>query len=146
MFTGACTGSTAGGIKIFRLAIIASTVMQHFKRVIYPSGIFPIRYGGVPIGDDVVASVMSFFFLYFLTFIAVAVVLSLMGYDFVTAFAASASCLTSVGASVGPILGAAGHYGPLTDQALWLLAFTMVVGRLELFTVYVLLLPRFWRH
>ena len=88
---------------------------------------------------------MSFFFLYFLTFIVVAVVLSIMGYDFITAFSASVACLTGVGASVGPVLGAAGHYGPLKDEALWLLAFTMVVGRLELFTVYVLLLPRFWR-
>ncbi len=145
MFLGACTGSTAGGIKIFRIAIIAATVLQHFKRVIYPHGVFPIRYGGVPIGDDVVASVMSFLFLYVLTFIAVAITLSLMGYDFLTAFSAAIACLTGVGASVGPVLGVAGHYGPLKDEALWLLAFTMLVGRLELFTVYVLLLPRFWR-
>jgi trk system potassium uptake protein TrkH len=146
MFIGACTGSTAGGIKIFRVAIVAATIKQHLKRVIYPNGVFPIRYGGVPIGDDVAASVMSFLFLYMLTFIAVAVILSVMGYDFLTAFSASVACLTSVGASMGPILGVAGHYGPLKDEALWLLAFTMVVGRLELLTVYVLLLPRFWRR
>jgi trk system potassium uptake protein TrkH len=145
MFLGACTGSTAGGLKTFRVAIVAAAIMQHVKRMIYPNGIFPIRYGGRPIGDDVVASVMSFLFLYLLTFIVVAVALNIMGYDAKTALSAAIACLAGVGPALGDTVGPAGHYGPLKDAALWLLSFAMLVGRLELFTIYVLLLPRFWR-
>lgn len=146
MFLGACTGSTAGGLKTFRLAIIGAVIVQHLKRLIYPNGVFRIRYGGTPIGDDVVASVMSFLFLYLLTFIAVAVALSVMGYDTLTALSAAVACLAGVGPALGATVGPAGHYGPLNDAALWLLSFAMLVGRLELFTVFVLLLPRFWRQ
>jgi trk system potassium uptake protein TrkH len=145
MFLGGCTGSTAGGLKIFRLAILGTTVVQHLKRIIYPHGVFPIRYGGKPVGDDVVAAVMSFLFLYLLTFAAVALLLNSMGLDFKTAFSATIACLASVGPGLGSIVGPAGNFSTLDDAALWLLAFAMLVGRLELFTVYVLLLPRFWR-
>lgn len=144
MFLGACTGSTAGGLKTFRLAIVGGTIVQHLKRTIYPRGVFPVRYGGKPIGDDVAASVMSFLFLYLLTFVVVALSLNVMGYDFKTAYSASIACLANVGPGLGPIVGPAGNFASLDDAALWLLAFAMLVGRLELFTVYVLLLPRFW--
>ncbi len=145
MFLGGCMGSTTGGIKAFRIAIIGSAMLQHFKRVVYPHGVFPIRYGGKPVSDDVVASVMSFLFLYLLTFAGVGLALNLMGYDFKTAFSATIACLSNVGPGLGPIVGPVGNYSTLSEPALWFLSFAMLVGRLELFTIYVLVLPRFWR-
>jgi trk system potassium uptake protein TrkH len=146
MFLGGCTGSTSGGLKTFRIAIISAMILQHLKRIVYPHGVFPVRYGRKPVADEVVAAVMSFLFLYLMTFIAIAIALSLMGYDFKTAFSATIACVANVGPGLGPIVGPAGNFSTMNDGALWLLSFAMLVGRLELFTVYVLLLPRFWRR
>lgn len=145
MFLGGCTGSTAGGLKTFRLAIVGSTLAQHIRRVVYPNGVFPIRFGTTVVGDEVVASVMSFLFLYIATFVAVSIVLNGMGYDLHTAVSAAITCLANVGPGLGTIVGPAGNFAPLNDAAIWLLSFAMLVGRLELFTIFVLLLPRFWR-
>jgi trk system potassium uptake protein TrkH len=146
LFLGGCTGSTSGGLKTFRIAIIGATLGQHLRRIIFPHGVFPVRYGGKPVGDDVVAAVMSFLFLYLLTFIAIAVALNVLGYDFKTAISATIACVANVGPGLGPIVGPAGNFSAMNDAALWLLAFAMLVGRLELFTVYVVLLPRFWQR
>lgn len=144
MFIGGCTGSTAGGLKALRIAILAKALRQHLKRITFRNGVFPLRYGGAPIADDVVASVLSFVGLFFLSFLVIGVILSMMGLDLVTAFSASVSCLSNVGPGLGPVIGPSANYGSLPDPALWLLTFTMMLGRLEILTVLVLFLPRFW--
>lgn len=144
MFLGGCTGSTAGGLKALRIAITAKAIRQHLKRISFRAGVFPLRYGGTPVADDVVASVLGFVFLYLLTFLLVGVALNMMGLDLRTAFSAAIACLANVGPGLGPVVGPASNYGSLPDPALWLLTATMMLGRLEILTVLVLFLPRFW--
>ncbi|MFG1464967.1 TrkH family potassium uptake protein [Xanthobacter sp. DSM 24535] len=144
MFLGGCTGSTSGGLKALRIAITAKAIRQHLKRISYPNGLFPIRYGGAPVADDIVASVLGFVFLYFATFCIVAAVLNCMGLDVRTALSATIACLANVGPGLGPIVGPASNYAGLPEGALVLLTLAMLLGRLEILTVLVLLLPRFW--
>ncbi|GGF79329.1 Trk system potassium uptake protein [Azorhizobium oxalatiphilum] len=144
MFLGGCTGSTAGGLKTLRLLIAMKAVRQHLKRISYRNGVFPIRYGGASVSDEVVASVLGFIFLYVATFAVAGVILSLMGLDLRTAFSASIASLSNVGPGLGPIVGPATTYANLPDPAVALLTFVMLLGRLEILTVLVLTLPRFW--
>ncbi|MCS0495435.1 TrkH family potassium uptake protein [Ancylobacter mangrovi] len=146
MFLGACTGSTAGGMKSFRIAILGSALGQHLRRIIYPNGVFPVRYGGKPIGDDVVASVLSFAFLYLATFLVIGIVVNALGFDLITSFSASITALANVGPGLGPVVGPSQNFASLPDHVIWLLSFAMLLGRLELFTVLVLFLPSFWRR
>ncbi|MFG1300937.1 TrkH family potassium uptake protein [Xanthobacter sp. V3C-3] len=144
MFLGGCTGSTSGGLKALRLAITAKAIRQHLKAISFRNGVFPLRYGGAPVADDVVTSVLSFVFLYLLTFFLVGVALNLIGLDLRTAFSAAIACLANVGPGLGPVVGPASNYGSLPDSALWVLTAAMLLGRLEILTVLVLFLPRFW--
>jgi len=146
LFLGGCTGSTSGGMKSFRIAILGSALSQHLKRIIYPNGVFPVRYGGQPIGDDVVASVLAFAFLYLACFMIVGIVINAVGFDMTTALSASIATLGNVGPGLGPVVGPAQNFAALPDRVTWLLSFGMLVGRLELFTVLVLFLPSFWRR
>ncbi|MDD9910012.1 MAG: TrkH family potassium uptake protein [Ahrensia sp.] len=145
MFIGGCAGSTSCGIKIFRFQVLFSTLRQHIARVLYPHGVFTQRYNGKPISNDVVSAVISFFFLYIFTFAVSATALSLVGVDPVTALSGAGSAISNVGPGLGAIIGPAGNYEPLPDAAKWILSATMLIGRLELFTVLVMLSPRFWR-
>lgn len=146
MFLGGCTGSTAGGLKALRIAITGKAIRQHLKRVSFKNGVFPLRYGGAPVPDDVVASVLGFVFLYVLTFLVVGIVLTLMGLDLTTAYSAAIACLANVGPGLGPIVGPSGNYASLPDASLWVLILAMMMGRLEILTVLVLVLPRFWQR
>nr|WP_245404699.1 TrkH family potassium uptake protein [Ancylobacter gelatini] len=146
LFLGACTGSTAGGMKMFRIAILGSALSQHLKRIIYPNGVFPVRYNGAPIGDDVVASVLSFAFLYMATFMAIALVINTLGFDLITSFSAAITAVANVGPGLGPVIGPAQNFAALPDHVIWLLSLGMLMGRLELFTVLVLFLPSLWRR
>ncbi len=145
MFIGGCAGSTSCGIKIFRFQVLFQNVRQHLGRVLYPNGIFIQRFNGRPIADDVVSAVMSFFFLYMLTFAISASALALAGVDTLTALSGAGSAISNVGPGLGAIIGPAGNYQSLDDLPKWILAATMLIGRLELFTVLVMLSPRFWR-
>ncbi len=145
MFIGGCAGSTSCGIKIFRFQVLFQTLWQHLARIIFPHGIFLQRFNGRPIGDDVVSAVLGFFFLYLLTFAVSAMALSICGVDPLTALSGAGSAISNVGPGLGAIIGPAGNYQPLDDLPKWILAITMLIGRLELFTVLVLLSPRFWR-
>ena len=145
MFIGGCAGSTSCGIKIFRFQVLFQNVRQHLARVLYPHGIFTQKFNGRPISEDVTSAVMSFFFLYILTFAVSAMALSIVGVDTVTALSGAGSAISNVGPGLGAIIGPAGTYKDLSDAAKWILAITMLLGRLELFTVLVLLSPRFWR-
>lgn len=145
MFVGGCTGSTAGGVKIFRYEVMAAMLRVHMLRLIYPRGMFPRAYAGRPLTDEVVNSVVVFFSLYFLCYGALTIALMGFGLDFLTSASGAVSALSNVGPGLGPQIGPVGHYGSLPEGALWLLAFGMLLGRLDLFTVLVLFLPRFWR-
>jgi len=144
MFLGGCTGSTSGGLKAMRVAITGKAIRQHFKRIAFRSGVFPLRYGGAPVEDDVVASVLSFVFLYLLTFLIVGIALNMIGLDLTSAFSAAIACLANVGPGLGPVVGPSSNYSSLPDSAVWVLTLAMMLGRLEILTVLVLFLPRFW--
>ncbi len=145
MSVGGCTGSTAGGIKAFRFAVLYAVARVQIHRLLQPSGVFPALYGDRPITDATATSVLAFVFLFALAFALVAVGLGLMGLDYLTAMSASLTALANVGPGLGPEIGPAGNFAGLPDAAKWLLAFAMLLGRLELFTVLVLFVPAFWR-
>lgn len=143
---GGCAGSTACGMKIFRVQVALKTVSQHVRRLAYPHGVFVMRYNGRPVDGSVVSAVMSFIFLYFLLIGVLAVALMAMDLDPLTAFSGAATAIANVGPGLGDVIGPDGNFSPLPDLAKWLLALAMLVGRLELFTVLVLILPRFWQR
>lgn len=145
MFVGGCTGSTSGGIKIFRFEVMAAMLRAHFLRLLYPRGVFPRTYDGRPLPDEVIGSVVAFFTVFFLCYSACTVILMAFGLDFLTSASGAVTALSNVGPGLGEIIGPAGSFEPLPDGAKWLLSFAMLLGRLELFTVLVLFVPRFWR-
>lgn len=143
---GGCTGSTSGGVKIFRFQILYETAKMQLNRLMHPHGVFVPRYNNRPISQEISASVMSFIILFGASFSLLAVILSFYGLDFVTAMSAAAQSLANVGPGLGPEVGPAGNYSGLPDGAKWWLATAMIVGRLELFTALVLLTVTFWRN
>ena len=145
MFIGGCAGSTSCGIKIFRFMVLFEAIRQHINQVMYPHGIFRPQFNGRPIDQRVITSVMSFMFLYVISFGAIAIALILTGLDTTTALSGAGSAISNVGPGLGSVIGPAGNYASLNDTAKWTLAAGMLLGRLELFTIMVLLLPRFWR-
>lgn len=144
-FLGGCTGSTSGGIKIFRFEILAIMLKAHFMRLLYPRGVFPPAYGGKLIDEEVIGSVVAFFSVFFISYSGLTILLMALGLDFLTSASGAVTALSNVGPGLGPIIGPAGNFAPLPDGAKWLLSFAMMLGRLELFTVLVLFVPRFWR-
>ncbi|MDF1608766.1 TrkH family potassium uptake protein [Hoeflea sp. YIM 152468] len=145
MFVGGCAGSTSCGIKIFRFQVLLEAVRQHISQVMYPNGVFRTHFNGKPIQDRVVASVMSFFFLFMAAFVVLSILLRLTGLDTLSALSGAGTALSNVGPGLGEIIGPSGNFQPLSDVQKWLLSAGMLLGRLELFTVLVLFLPRFWR-
>ncbi len=145
MFIGGCAGSTTCGIKIFRLQILYETATAQIRRLVQPHGIFIPYYNRSPITDEVAMSVMSFFFFYVLVYIVLALGLSLLGLDFLTALSGAATAISNVGPGLGPVIGPNGTFTTLPDAAKWLLSAGMLLGRLELFTILVLFAPAFWK-
>ncbi|MCZ4262231.1 TrkH family potassium uptake protein [Limimaricola sp. G21655-S1] len=141
---GGCTGSTAGGVKIMRWIILSRSIGSCARQLLHPSGIFPIRYEGRSVKDDVISGVAAFFTFFALTVFGLAVALALIGLDPVTAITGALTAVTNVGPGLGPIIGPAGNFAPLPDLAKWLLSFGMYAGRLEMLTVFVLLTRLFW--
>jgi trk system potassium uptake protein TrkH len=144
-FVGACTGSTSGGIKIFRFQVMLTVLTTMLKRLVHPRAIFPREYEDKALTPDVIESVFVFVVVFIATVGALALVLGLTGLDFVTSISAAATAVANVGPGLGPIVGPVGNFAPLPEEAKWALSFGMLVGRLELFTVLVLLMPSFWR-
>ena len=142
---GGCTGATAGGIKIYRLETLYLTLKAQIRRIIQPHGLFEPYYAGKPLPEAVVNSVLGFFFLFTLTFVVLALGLGAMGLDFLTTVSGVATAMGNVGPGLGAVIGPEGNFASLPDGAKWLLALGMLLGRLELYTVIVLLVPAFWR-
>ena len=145
MFIGGCAGSTSCGIKIFRFQVLFAEVRERLSRVLYPHGVFVKRFNGRPLDPRVPLAVTTFIFLYLATFAVLSIALQLTGLDLLTAVSGAGSAISNVGPGLGDIIGPAGNYQSLNDTAKWLLSLGMLLGRLELFTVLVLFLPRFWR-
>lgn len=145
MFVGGCAGSTTCGVKVFRFQILYAAARAQIDRLIQPHGVFVAYYNRRPITEQVMDSVMAFFFIYAVTFAAVALALGIIGLDMVTATSAAATAISNVGPGLGHIIGPAGTFAPLPDAAKWVLSFGMLLGRLEFFTVLVLFIPAFWR-
>ena len=143
---GGCTGSTAAGIKIMRLQIMSRMFTQHAARVAYPNGVFNPSFNGQRLEDSVIASAMSFLFLYMLVAILMGTVISNMGVDPITALSGTVAILSNVGPGLGPIIGPAGNFGSLPESAIWLFSLGMMMGRVEFFVFLVLFLPDFWRN
>lgn len=146
MFVGGCAGSTSCGIKIFRFQVLFSTAKAQFQRLLQPHGIFVPHYNHRPIQDDIIQSVMNFFFLFIAVFVTLTLLLGMLGLDYMTAITGAATAICNVGPAMGPIIGPSGTFAPLPDSAKWLLSAGMLFGRLEIFTVLVLFLPSFWRN
>jgi trk system potassium uptake protein TrkH len=145
-FAGGCTGSTSGGIKALRFELVLSFIWHQILRLCRPRAIFPLTYRGRPLELEVVRSAMTFFALYIGTFFVLTLSLSAIGLDGVTAITGAATALGNVGPGLGDIIGPAGNFAPLPDSAKWVLSIGMLLGRLELLTLLVLLLPAFWKR
>jgi trk system potassium uptake protein TrkH len=140
-FVGGCAGSTAGGMKVARWQMLVRQGLREIRQLVHPKGQFVVKVGGKRVSESVVISVGGFATLYVLCFLAMALALAATGVDIVTAFSAIATCINNL----GPGLGLVGtHFRDLADGAVWLCSFAMILGRLEVFTVLVLLTPQFW--
>ncbi len=146
MMIGACSGSTAGGLKIFRIQICFALLKNQIMRLIHPSGVFVQRYNQRPVNEDIVRSVVAFGLTYILTIILIAGSLSAMGLDPVTSISGSITAVANVGPGMGDVIGPTGNFAPLPDTAKWILSFGMLMGRLEILTILVLFFPAFWRR
>jgi trk system potassium uptake protein TrkH len=140
-----CSGSTAGGPKVFRYQLLLSSIASEVRYLHSPHAVHVLRYQERRVSPEVIDSVAGFFMLFFLTLGVGSVALVLMGLDPVTAISGVATCMSNVGPGLGPIIGPAGNFATLPDGAKWVLSFMMLAGRLELLTVYVLFTAAFWR-
>jgi trk system potassium uptake protein TrkH len=145
MFIGGCAGSTTCGIKIFRIQILYKFVINQLKKIIYPRGIFVIKYEKNNVDDKFLASIISFIYLYILIFFFITALLSLTGLDFITSISGAATSISNVGPGLGSIIGSNGNFSTLPDASKWILTAGMILGRLELFAILVLFLPSFWK-
>ncbi len=146
MFIGGCGGSTTCGIKVFRLQVLAATVKVQVHRLLRPHAVVLAYYNRRPVASEVMDSVMGFFYLYILGFVMIAILLGLSGLDFVTALSGAATSISNVGPGLGEVIGAEGNFSSLPDSAKWIMSFAMLLGRLEIFTVLVMLNPEFWKR
>jgi trk system potassium uptake protein TrkH len=141
-FIGGCAGSTAGGMKVIRFILLYRQSVREIQRLVHPRAILPVMVGGQAASSTVMDAVWGFFFLYIASFAVMTVLLTATGLDEITAYSAVAACITNL----GPALGEAGmNYASLNDTAKVILSFAMLLGRLEIYTLLVLLTPAFWR-
>jgi len=146
MFIGGCAGSTTGGLKIFRFQILFKYIVLHLKKMLQPHMVISAQFNGKKVPDSTYESVMTFFFIYIITFASSALLLSFSGIDFLTCISAAASAISNVGPGLGEMIGPEGDYSSLTDYSKLVLTLTMFLGRLEMLTIFVLLLPSFWKN
>ena len=144
MFLGGSAGSTAGGIKVVRHLLIIKNGFLEFKRTLHPSAVIPTRYNNKMVKERVIYNIIAFFVLYMLLFIIGALVLGLIGLDFISAIGGAASSLGNVGPALGS-LSPLNNFNSLADIGKWWCCFLMLTGRLELFTVLILFTPYFWK-
>lgn len=144
MIMGGSAGSTTCGIKMFRLKIMFETINSYLKNLIQPNGVFLPYYGKKSISQDVSISVIGYLVVFLFTLLIFTIIFSALGYDIVTALSAASSALSCVGPGIGEIIGPNSNYGDVSTSFKWVFTFGMLIGRLEIFTVLVLLSPSFW--
>lgn len=142
-FVGGCAGSTAGGMKVIRALLLFKQGKREIFRLVHPDALMPIKVGGKPMADTVLSAVWGFFSLYVLSFAVLSLTISATGIDFITGFSAVAACLNNLGPGLGEV---AQNYSDLPTAAKWVLCLAMLLGRLELFTLIVLMSRTFWRN
>lgn len=143
-FAGGCAGSTAGGIKVYRVLLIFRQGFREVKRLIHPNGVFHIKLGGQIVSNRIIDAVWGFFAVYITFFLLITcLILATTDLDFLTAFSAVGACLNNLGPGLGDV---ALNYQSLDGLTKWLLIFTMLMGRLEIFTLLVILTPSYWKH
>ena len=145
MFLGGSSGSTSGGVKVVRQLLLIRNGFMEFKRSLHPNAVIPVRYNGKTVSGDIVFNVLGFFILYMISFIIGALGFSLLGLDFESAIGVAASSLGNVGPALGEF-GPAHNFHEMPQIGKWWASFLMLIGRLELFTVLILLTPFFWRN
>lgn len=144
MFIGGCTGSTAGGLKVSRFVLLLNVVRREFQQMAEKRGVFAVRLGGRPVGEETIRSLLSLVHLAFLINFASCLLLTAVGVDVLTAISAVAASMFNIGPGLGGV-GPTEHYGHLPSLAKWVLSFCMLAGRLEFYTLLVILTPAFWR-
>jgi trk system potassium uptake protein TrkH len=142
-FMGGCAGSTGGGMKVVRVLIVLKQGLREIQRLIHPNAIIHVKLGSSPIPDRVAEAVWGFFSVYTLVFMVMMIALLATGLDQVTAWSAVGATLNNLGPGLGDV---AAHYGDINTTAKWILCFSMLLGRLEVFTLLVLFTPMFWRN
>lgn len=143
-FVGGCTGSTSGGIKIYRFQVLGRLAHSFLAKMVRPSRVMSVLYHGRRVEDDVAYAILAFMAVLLFSLAASTLALTYFGIDLVTALTASATCITNVGPGLGMIVGPAGNFSTIPDGAKCILAAMMILGRLEFFTMLVLLVPDFW--
>ncbi|CAL2076340.1 TrkH family potassium uptake protein [Tenacibaculum sp. 190524A02b] len=143
-FLGGSAGSTSGGVKIVRHIVMLKNSFLEFKKSLHPNAIIPVRYDGKAVNQNIVFNILSFFVLYMLIFIVGTVILAFFGLDIKSALGACASSLGNIGPAIGSV-SPVDNFSHLSTGAKWFCSFLMLIGRLELFTVLILLTPFFWR-
>lgn len=141
----ACSGSTGGGIKMMRAIILYKQVYREVARSLHPNAVLPLRLGKQAVSEGVLHAVLAFSFMYMVCLVSLTLVLSASGLDLITAFSAVVACVNNTGPGLGAV-GPAGNYQGLSDFQTWVLSFGMILGRLEIFTLLVVLTPAFWRR
>lgn len=142
-FVGGCAASTGGGMKVIRVLLILKQGQREIRRLIHPNAVIPVKLGREPIPDRILEAVWGFFSVYIMVFVLMMIILLGTGLDQVTAWSAVGATLNNLGPGLGDV---ATHYGDLNDPAKWVLTFSMLLGRLEVFTLLVLFTPAFWKR
>ena len=141
----ACSGSTGGGIKMIRAMILYKQVHRELVRAMHPHSVYPARVAGSPVGQNIVAAVMAFGFIYMVSIVTLTLLMSASGMDILTGFSAVVACINNTGPGLN-LVGPASNFSVLSDFQTWLCSFAMLLGRLEIFTLLVVITPSFWRR
>jgi trk system potassium uptake protein TrkH len=142
-FMGGCGGSTGGGMKAVRIMLMAKQGVRELSQLVHPNAVIPLKVGNRRVEAKVVSAVWGFFAVYVFAFILILILLMGTGLDYTTAFSAVVASINNLGPGLGDV---AAHYGNISSSAKWILCFSMLLGRLEIFTLLVLFTPAFWRQ
>jgi len=146
LISGACTGSTSGGVKMFRFAVVGRILSQRMKSLVQPHAVFVARYGEKVIDTDIVDGVLFFCGMFCITVVASVITLSALDLDYITALSGSLASIANVGPALGNVIGPTQNFESLPDAAKWVLSVDMLLGRLEFTSIVVLFLPFLWRR
>jgi trk system potassium uptake protein TrkH len=145
MFVGGSAGSTGGGVKVVRQLLLFKNSLLELKRLMHPQAVIPVRLNNRPVSQDIFFNVLAFFLIYLIVFAIGVFVMTMTGLSFNSAVGASAACLGNIGPGIGSV-GPTGNFAHITIFGKWFLSFLMLLGRLELFTILILLSPAFWKR